>query len=811
MLKNYFKIAVRTFSRQKVFSFINISGLAVGLAGALLIAAYIIDELSYDLIHPNAATTYRLGTQHFEEGNENFYASAPAMWSNQLKERYPEVNSVLRTSWFGYPFSVEYSEIDKVLLTEELFFVESSYPDVLYFDVISGNRQNAFSEINTMAISQSAAKMVFGDENPIGKTLTIQHPFATSQKELLLTVTAVFRDYPANTHYKPSYLVNMQSLKPIIEWANYDDMFTGWLSGFMASYVVFEEDADLDKMTHELSALISENIPDEEAGNFAPFFRHVNDLHFDEQVQWSSEGSGDITYVYIFGSIAILLIVIACINYMNLATAKSVKRSREVGLRKVMGSTRLQIIFQFINESFITTLLSLVLALVLVFLSLPLFNTLSQKSFELISFFNIWLIIGVFIILMTVSLLAGSYPSFYLSRFNPVQVLKGGKVNMKGSDMLRKTLVIVQFAISFFLVISTGVLLKQVNFLKSSKLNEQGEQLISIRYGGIAPTEKYEAFKNELLNDPNINEVTMANHLPRQNYFGGIGVAVRAPESSEQEYQWSELNVDYNFAEVFQLEFLAGRDFDVNNPADSNSVLLNETAVKNLGKAIEEVIGLNLEEAESREISTVIGVVKDFPYRSMHQTIGPLRISARPHPVDKIVYVKLPAKDIQSHVAGVEAKWNEVYPGIGFDYWFLDQEFGRMYESEMRMADLTESFSALAIFIACLGLFGLASYMTEQKTKEIGIRKVLGARVGQIISLFLMVFLKMLFISVIIGGPIAFFLMNEWLQQFVYHVSIDWKIIGGSIVIVFGLTVLTVGYELLKASTSNPADAIRYE
>lgn len=811
MLKNYFKIAVRTFSRQKVFSFINISGLAVGLAGALLIAGYIIDELSYDLIHPQAQNTYRLGTQHFEEGNENFYASAPAMWSNQLKERFPEVKSVLRSNWFGYPFSVEYQEIEKVLLTEELFFVESNYPEVLHFEVITGNRDDAFGEINSIAINESTATKIFGDENPIGKSLSIQHPFATSDKELVLTVTAVFKDYPSNTHYKPSYLVNMQSLKPLIEWANYDDLFTGWLRGFMATYVVFDESADTEQISRELGKLITENLDEEEAGNFLPFFRNVNALHFDDQLQWSSEGSGDITYVYIFGSIAILLIVIASINYMNLATAKSIKRSREVGLRKVMGSNRIQIIFQFINESFITTLVSLFLALILVFISLPLFNTLAQKNFEFISFFNIWLVVGIFVIVMIVSLLAGSYPSFYLSKFSPVQVLKGGKVNMKGSDNLRKILVVLQFSISFFLVISTGVLLKQVNFLKSSKLNEEGEQLISIRYGGIAAAEKYDVFKNELLKDQNINEVTMANHLPRQNYFGGIGVAIRVPEIGDQEYQWSELNVDYNFPEAFQLEFLAGRDFDLNNPADSNSVLLNEAAVKNLGKENQEVIGLNIEEAQSNEISTVIGIVKDFPYRSMHQAIGPLRISARPHPVDKIVYVKLPAKDIQKHIDIVESKWKQVYPGIGFDYWFLDQEFGRMYESETRMADLTESFSIIAIFIACLGLFGLASYMTEQKTKEIGIRKVLGAKVGEIITLFLMVFLKMLVISVFIGGPIAYFLMNEWLQQFVYHVSIDWVIIASAIGIVFGLTILTVGYELLKASTSNPAEAIRYE
>jgi putative ABC transport system permease protein len=303
----------------------------------------------------------------------------------------------------------------------------------------------------------------------------------------------------------------------------------------------------------------------------------------------------------------------------------------------------------------------------------------------------------------------------------------------------------------------------------------------------------------------------MANHLPRQNYFGGIGISIKVPEVSDQDYQWSELNVDFNFPKSFNLEFLAGRDFNVENSADSNSCLINETAIKNLGIDMTDAVGLTIEDAESQRMSTVIGVVKDFPYRSMHQSIGPLRISARPHPVDQIVYVKLPVKDLQEHIQTLESKWKTVFPGIGFDYWFLDQEFGRMYESETRMSDLTESFSVVAIFIACLGLFGLASFMTEQRTKEIGIRKVLGASVKQILVLFLSTFVKMLVISAVLAGPVAYFLMNAWLQQFVYHIAIDWKIILSAIGMVFGLTIVTVGYELLRASTANPVNAIRCE
>jgi putative ABC transport system permease protein len=811
MLRNYCTVALRTFSRQKVFTFINISGLAIGLSGALLIFGYIIDELSYDIVHPYSKYTYRIGTEYLEDGNEEKYSVAPPLWSSQLKEQYPDVQSILRTLWFGSPTSVNYKDKDKILLTEELFFVESNYNEVLYFDVISEDKGNAFREINSIALNKSAAEKIFGSENPIGKILTIKHIWATSDKELNLMVTAIFKDYPSNTNFKPSYLVPMESLRSVIEWGNYDDMFTGWLQGWMVSYVVFKDGTNMEYIGNEFEKLVSENLG-EESGNFIPFLKNINYLHFDNEVKWNNEGQGDIMHVYIFGSIGIFLILIASINYMNLATARSAKRSREVGLRKVMGSHRSQLIFQFIIESFLTTLLSLILSLIIVFLILPVFNTLAQKDFEFLTFFNIRLIVGIGVIIFIVALLAGSYPAFYLSKFRPVDVLKGGKLSIKGSDPLRKILVIFQFSISFLLLICSGVLMKQINLIKSTKLNEQGEQILSIRYGGgIAPIEKYPVYKNSVLQDPNFIDLTMANHLPRLHYFGWIGITIKIPEVSDQDYQWSELNVDFNFPKVFNLEFLIGRDFIVENPADSNACLINEAAIKNLGIDITEAVGLRIEDSESQRISTVIGVVKDFPYRSMHQTIEPLRIITRLHWLDQIVYVKLPVKNMQEHIQTLESKWKELFPGIGFDYWFLDDEFNRMYESEIRMSHLSESFSFIAIFIACLGLFGLASYMTEQRTREIGIRKVFGASVKQILVLFLSTFIKMLIISAIIAGPIAYYLMNKWLQQFVYQISIDWKIILSAIGIVFVITILTVSFELIKASTANPVNAIRHE
>ena len=323
--------------------------------------------------------------------------------------------------------------------------------------------------------------------------------------------------------------------------------------------------------------------------------------------------------------------------------------------------------------------------------------------------------------------------------------------------------------------------------------------------------EKYPVYKNAVLQDPDLNNITTCNHLPRLDHFGWIGTTTRVPDVSDQEYQWSELKADFDFPKIFNLEFLTGRDFIEGNPADSSACLINEAAVKNLGVDLFEAVGLHLEDTRTKRILTVIGIVRDFKYRSTHHTIGPLIISARPDRIDQIVYVKLPVNNIQEHIRTLESKWKEIFPGIGFDYWFLDQEFSRMYKSEIRMSELSEIFTFIAILIACLGLFGLASYTAEQSANEISIRKVFGASVKQIADWFLRKFLILLLISIAISGPLGYFLMTKWLQQFSYHIPVDWKIILSSIVILFGLTILAVSYKMIKASTANPAEAIKNE
>jgi putative ABC transport system permease protein len=811
MLKNFITITFRNFIRQRVFTLINILGLSVGLASAILIFIYIYDEMSYDKMHPGVNYTYRLGAHFtFENGNQFTATNTPAVWSSELKQKFAGITDITRYVWFGYPTSINYRENDKILLTEELFWVDTAYADLIYIKLKQGDINTALDLPNNILISEKEAQQLFGDDDPLGKMLAIRHPWATGNTDLEVIVSGIFYDYPSNSHIKPDYLVNMQALKTSFG-DQYDQLFNSWQGGWMSNYVRFREDADLAEARKFLEEMIGENLP-ESSTEIVPFFRNVRDIHFDAEQRWGNEDGGDVKYVFIFGSIAFLIMLIACINYMNLATARSVKRSREVGIRKTMGTNKRMLIFQFMSESFLTTLVSLIFSMLLIIIALPFFNSLAQKSFSFNHLLNpeiIGIILGSVIF---VSLVGGSYPAFFLSRYRPVDVLKGNSNSgKKGSELLRKMLVVAQFTISLLLIICTIIILKQMEMMQNSKLNEAGKQMISIRFGGTAPVDRYHVFKNSLLQDPDIREITLANHLPRQNYFGGIGANYRIPDINEEEFQWSELNVEFNFIRMYNLEILAGREFISNNPADSNAYILNESAVRELGKSNEEVIGHRIEDVSDEITGEIIGVVRDFPYRSMQQAIGPLVISGRPHPIDQIIYVKLPQGSIQEKLAVMEEKWKEIFPGIGFDYWFVNDEFGRMYESEARMADLTKSFSLLAIFIACLGLFGLASYMTEQRTKEIGIRKVMGASFGQIFWLFYTVFTRMLFVAVIIAIPLGYLLMYQWLQEFAYRISIEWSYFGLAILGVFLLTILTVGYELIKASSSNPAEALRYE
>ena len=827
MIRNYLLIALRNFQRQKLLAFLNMFGLALGLACAILIFLYVSDELQYDVMHPFYKDTYRIGlTFKNREGQTFENTTSPGFWTRQLKDTRSEVLNMTRVDYIGYPTSLHHKVKDKIILTEEIKWAEPHFNEIIDFHLIKGNQEKMFENQNTMVMSELGARRMFGDEDPIGQVITVKHNFATNGKEIDVVVTGVYRDFPSNSHFKAKYLLNINALRSVVtDFNRYMEGSSFNNIEFFENYIVLKPDADVKPIQETLQSLANQMIASDSAARargftITPFLAKLGDLHFDQKNMWENDSTqGDKTYLTIFSAVALLILFIACINYMNLATARSARRAREVGLRKSLGSKRREIAKQFFYESFIMTFGSLLIALVLVVVFLQPFNQLAHKTFTILSLLNPYMIGIVFIVMLFMAIVSGSYPAIYLSGFRPSEVLKGQIVKGKGAELFRKSLVTIQYAVSLVLIISTFVVIRQMQYMQTSKLNQQGSQLLSIRYGGNAPQEKFAAFKDAVLQDPDIEHITMANHLPRLNYFGFIGAQVKFPDFEDKTLQWNQLNVDFDFPKTYNLEFIAGRDFNVASLSDSSTVILNEAAVKALNQPIEKILGSSLSEtffnfstqSRSERLLKVIGIVKDFPFRSMHQAIEPLFLNPHLHFIDRIAYIKLPAGKFQEKLQSIEKKWKEIYPGIGFDYWFVSDEFNRMYLTESRVTSLAESFAVLAILITVLGVFGLASYTAEQKTKEVGIRKVMGAEVGQVVGMFVWVFVKIFIVASVIALPIAYFLADYWLKSFAYRAPANLWVFAGSLFGLLFITLFTVSYETWKAARTNPVNSLRIE
>jgi putative ABC transport system permease protein len=823
MFRNYLTIALRNFRRQKGFALINILGLAIGLASATVIFLYIFDETGFDRFHPQSDHLYVLGTHGKFNGEEDYFPAAPGAWPKAMQENYPEVTEASQTFYVGYPASFRDPNSDKIILTESELWVDANFPRVFHFPLIQGDPATVFAQPNSMVLSASAARRFFGDDNPIGKTLEVKHNYVTRNQYVPLKITGVMQDYPANSHLQSEYLINMGMLRSLMV-TDSTSWFNNWgnRNGWFGTYVRTSKPLDAGKTATRFNTIVQANLPKDPQNSIEPYIVPLGDLHFNDKMRSTRLSSGDRKYIYIFGSIGLLIVLIASINYMNLATARAFRRAKEIGLRKVVGSNRPQLIVQFMTESLLTAILALLLAIILVIALLPLFNEMSAKSFSITNLMQ-WRVIGSLLgMTLLVALLSGSYPALYLSGFKPIAVLKNTRFTGRSSEILRKGLVVLQYTITLALIICTGVMMKQMDLIRNTTLNRSGDQMLSIRYGdglGEVTLDHYRAFKRLVQQDPELTQVTVANHLPRQDFFGPIDAEVTFPELGGEPRKWFTLEGDFDFPQTFGLEVLAGRSFDATNPADSNAFLINESGVKALALTSDKVVGMTVNAGSPYEgygsprvTGKIIGIVKDFNYRSVHQPVAPLLVTARPHPGDQIIYVKLPAGKMPEKIASLERKWKEVLPaGLGFDHWFISEEFGRMYEAEMRMAGLFKVFSGLAILIACLGLFGLSSYLSERRTKEIGIRKVMGASVPQILQLLFATFMKLLVIACVVAIPLAWFTMRRWLEDFSYRTPLDWGIFLLGVVLVLMLTVLTVSYETLRAARANPINSLRYE
>ena len=829
MLLNYLLLALRNLKKQRGYAIINTLGLAIGLASAIFIFLYVHDELTYDTQHPHATQTYRLGSQfEFPNGESQGYPGSPAGWDNYIMDNYKDITGISSFSFFGMPTSIHYLPGDKIVLTQEIIWAETNLNEILSIPIIKGHSTHPLTALNSLIMSETAARELFGEDDPLNKTVSISNMYATNGRKIEMMVVGVYKDFPSNTHIRPKYICNILALKEVVtdlENRLNTSMGEGNNTYWTQSFFVCSNESRIEDIRADLQKMADARFNQE--FKLKPLIQNITNVHFDQEIDWAiKHKSADKKYVYVFVSIAILILIVACINYINLSTAKSVTRAREIGLRKTFGGIRLQLFAQFMTESFLLVLTAMLVALQLVILFIPQFNNLTGKTFSSLHVFNAPMMLLTGAVVVFVTLLAGSYPALFMSGFQPASVLKGRFAFRKGSNTFRQFLTTLQFIVAVILLTGTVIVVRQMDLMRNSKLNEAGRQIVSIRYGGFTvPTtdSQYITFKNLILQDPDIESVSLANHLPRLDFFGAVNIQMQFPEISEEKHEWFQLNGDFDFPETFKMKIIAGRNFDPQNIADSSAILLNESAVKALKLTPSEMIGKTVIRpdymipwsgsgtARAPVTGLVVGVVEDFPYQSMHKKIDPLAISPKPHSDDRIIYVRLPAASMNQKIASLERVWKQAFPDLGFDYWFVDEEFGRMYENETQVAQLTEKFSALAILIACVGIYGLAAFLSEQRTKEIGIRKTFGASNIQILFILTSVFAKLLAVACVIGVPIAYYLSNRWLESFVYQTSLSFLVFGGAIGLIAVITMLTVGYESLKASMANPVTALKHE
>lgn len=815
MLKNHLKIAIRSLIRQKIYTLINLLGLSIGVSGCLLITMFVVNEFSYDKFHTNADRIYKIALERKYPNHSTNYAIIPHSFADVIMRDFPEVEAVTK---LGGPFNnvvVNYHNAeDEVKQFEENFVMaaDSNFFRIFSINLLKGDRDKVLAKNTDIVLTEETAYRYFGNEEPVGKTL---HMFNQD-----FTVSGVSENVPKNSHFKFDFLtkwndqifggglgVNFISfnahvyvqLKPGVQPASLESKFPDMVDRYAAAQI----EQDLGKSWQDYKT---------EGNGYRYFLQPLQSIHLDPtHIEAKMQPGGNINYVYFLICIAVLILVIACINFMNLATARSAERAREVGVRKVMGSLKNQLISQFLVESIVLSLLATVIALGVANLALPYFNDLAGKhlTFSL----SPQVVAGLLAVALVVGILAGSYPAFALSSFNPVVVMKGNFTGNAKGAWLRNGLVIFQFFISMVLIVGTLVIEQQMEFIQNKSLGYDTEQVLTIERA-FALENRSETFIEELRRIPGIESVAGSFALLGRegDFFGGQF----KPEGSSEILTTKTMVFDDNLDKTMGFEFVAGKGF-TEETNDSLSIILNEAAVKALD--IANPIGSKLYQVQRRPEGnitlgyTIIGIIKDFNFQSLRDPITPLAIQNVEtfNGAPAYVYARVKGKNLSTVINAVESKWKEMVPDQPFKYQFLDQNLKAQYEAEQRAREVFSIFAALAILIACVGLFGLAAYTSNLRTREIGIRKVMGASAGSVIILLSKDFTKLILIAFVLSVPLSWYVMNSWLEGFAYRVSI-----GVEVYLLAGITALligwiTVSYQSIKAAIANPIKSLRSE
>ncbi|MEP6614927.1 MAG: ABC transporter permease [Ginsengibacter sp.] len=801
MFKNNLKIVLRNLAKNKVVSFINIFGLATSIACSLLIILFIKDEVSFDKLNKDPERIYRVVKDFVnDDGSTLPDATTPPALAPAMQKEIPEVESTVRifSNW-GEKYLLKYG--DKKFYEEGVYRVDSSLFTIFNFPFVRGNAKDAFKQLKSIVLTETATKKYFGNEDPLGKTIEIQAmgPYL---------VSGVIKDVPANSHFTFDFLISSRTIGGNIDqnWGFYN----------FYTYIKLRKNTSIASVEPKIKALYKKNQAESKNIYYA---QPLTAIHLKSNLKWELKQNSDSAYVYVFGTIALFIILIAAINYINLVTAKSAIRAKEVGVRKVVGAERKTLIWQFLTESVITVLVSGILAVGLASLLLPAFNHITQKQLSVFvgNDGTVFLFIAMFTIL--VGVLAGLYPAFYLSGFRPATVLKGLHVAGTKTISLRKALVVSQFVISVVLIAGSLIISNQINYMQSAKLGFDKEQMLIINNAGRGINNN--AFKESLSSIPGVKKVAAADGmLSGQNWTTSL-----RRRGSQDAQLVNFLDVDYDYLDVMGIPIKEGRGFSQQFMGDTltkgipgpteqvvGSVILNETAVKVLGIPA-PAIGQQLvwsRDADTTYYINIVGVTKDFHFTSLRDEIKPFAFVVNPARTS-LLAVKLSGKNIRNTLAQVESKWQTSSAGKPFDYYFLDESIDKLYKSEQNFKSLFSYFTVIALIIACLGLFGLAAFTAEQRTKEIGIRKVLGATVSNIVAMLSKDFLKLVAIAGLIAFPIAWFVMNKWLQDFSYRVHIDLSVFAIAGIAALVIALFTVSFQAIKAGIANPVKSLRTE
>jgi putative ABC transport system permease protein len=814
MFRNYFKIALRNLARNKVFSFINIVGLAVGITCFALLALFIVDELGYDEFNEKADQIYRVYVSSNVGGKVSTNSKTAGAIGEILKKDFPEVIDFTRIGYHGN-YVIRYK--DNLSRESRIYTADSSFFEIFTLPMIYGNAKTALEKPNSIVITETMSKKYFGNENPVGKTFIVDD---TSS----FLVTGLMKDFPKKSHFSCSALLSLSTYPP----EENQFILNLWYSTYMLvregiNPKTLEEKMKktvVDYVGPQVKAILGVSIEElAKKGDYYSYklqpltsihLRSSRDYGIDPNTEWSDERTSDITYIYIFSAIAAFILLIAIINFMNLATARSEKKAKEVGIRKTLGSSRYKLIGQFISEAILMCFLSVIIALVLLQFVIPVFNQFVKKELSLELFNNFYTIPILIVFTIIVGTLAGSYPAFYLSSFMPAHVMKSnsGKISRKKS--LRSIMVVAQFAISITLIIGTIIIKNQLEYIQNKNLGFNKEHLVYI-YNAKALNDKIEVFKNELKKNKNVVSITNTSQM----FCGGIpGSGYFYDKKVGNDVVLGQyVDVDYDFLKTYNIELKQGRFFSRDFSTDSNAVLVNEAALKEfntinpIGKSL-----VSVPDGNRRINFNIIGVIKDFNYESLHKKVRPLVLYLKPeHNPANVITVRVASNNIRNTIKYIENNWKSFSDNEQFVFNFVDENIARLYSNEERVETIVTVFSFLAIFIACLGLFGLSAFVTEKRIKEIGIRKVLGASVLEIVLLLSKEFTKWVLIANLIAWPISFYLMNSWLQNFAYRIEIGWVMFVGAGIIALIIAVATVSLQTIKAALANPVDSLKYE